>query len=112
MFCLLLMKNHSKLFSIFQFFYNKIRNQFGISIQTLRSDNTHEYLSHSFNFMTSHGILYQTSCINTSQQNGVAKCKNKHLIETTHTLLFRGEVPQCFWGDVILSACYHINPLR
>jgi len=28
-----------KLFSIFQSFYNEVKNQFGISIQTLRSDN-------------------------------------------------------------------------
>jgi len=57
------MKNHSELFSIFQIFYNEIKNKFGISIRILRSDNGCEYLSHSFkNFMASHGILHQTSC--------------------------------------------------
>jgi len=57
------MKNRYELFSIFQMFYNEIKNQFQISIRILRSDNGHEYLSHSFkNVMASHGILYQTSC--------------------------------------------------
>jgi len=57
-----LLKNRSELFSIFQIFYNEIKNQFGISIRVLCSDNEREYLSHSFkNFMASHGILRQTS---------------------------------------------------
>jgi len=55
------MKNRSELFSIFQIFYNEIKNQFGISIRILRCDNGRENLSHSFkNFMASHGILHQT----------------------------------------------------
>jgi len=52
--------------------------------------------------MKSHGILHQTSCACTPQQNGVVERKNRHLVETTRTL-------QRFWGDAILSACYLIN---
>jgi len=64
------MKSHSELFSIFQSFYNEIKNQFGVSIRTLCCDNAREYLSHSFTtYMKSHGILHQTTC--THQQNGV-----------------------------------------
>jgi len=96
------MKNRSELFSIFQYFFNEIKNQFGVSIQILRSDNAREYLSQSFTtFIKSHSILHQTSW--------VAEHKNRHLVETTCTLLIHGGVPQCFWGDAILSACYLIN---
>jgi len=59
--------------------------------------------------MSSHGILHQTSCTYTPQQNGVAERKNRHLIETTRTLLIHGEVLGHFLGDAILSACYLIN---
>jgi len=105
---LFLMKNRSGLFSIFQYFFNEIKNQFGVSIRILCSDNAREYLSHSFNtFMKSHDILHQTSCAYTPQQNKVAEHKNRHLVETTRTLLIHGRVPQKFWGDV--SACYLIN---
>jgi len=104
------MKNRFELFFIFQTFFNEIKNQFRVSIRILRSDNAREYLSHSFNtFMKSHGILHQTSYAYTPQQNGVAKRKNRHLVETTRTLLIHDGVPQCFWGDAILSACYLIN---
>jgi len=47
--------------------------------------------------MASHGILRQTSCAYTPQQNGVAKRKNRHLVETTRTILIHGDVPQRFW---------------
>jgi len=104
------MKHRSELFHIFQSFFNEIKTQFGVSIRVLRSDNGREYLSHSFKqFMASHGILHQTSCAYTPQQNGVAERKNRHLIETTRTLLIHGAVLEHFWGDVILTACYLIN---
>ena len=107
---LFLMKNRSELFTIFQTFYNEIKNQFGVSIRTLRSDNAREYLSRPFKeFMASHGILHQTSCPHTPQQNGVAERKNRHLVETTRTLLLHGNVPHRFWGDAVLTACYLIN---
>jgi len=39
-----------------------MKTQFGVPIQTLRSDNGRQYLSNSFKqFMASHGILRQTS---------------------------------------------------
>ena len=60
-------------------------------------------------FMSSHEILHQSSCAYTTQQNGVAERKNRHLVETTCTLLLHHKVPQRFWGDAILAACYLIN---
>jgi len=39
---LFLMKNYSDIFYIFQHFYNEIKNQFGVYIKILRSDNDHE----------------------------------------------------------------------
>jgi len=65
----------------------------------LRSDNGREYLSCSFkNFMASQDILHQTSCAYTPQQNGIVEHKNRHLVETTRTILIHGDVPQHFWG--------------
>ncbi|RVX09376.1 Retrovirus-related Pol polyprotein from transposon TNT 1-94 [Vitis vinifera] len=60
-------------------------------------------------FMSHHGILHQSSCAHTPQQNGVAERKNRHLVETARTLLLHSHVPFRFWGDAILTACYLIN---
>jgi len=58
--------------------------------------------------MKSHGILHQTSCAYTPQQDGVVERKNRHFVETTCTMLLHSDVPQHFWS-VVLSACYLIN---
>ncbi|RVX22575.1 Retrovirus-related Pol polyprotein from transposon RE2 [Vitis vinifera] len=51
-------------------------------------DNAREYFSAPFtSFMSHHGILHQSSCAHTPQQNGVAERKNRHLVETARTIL-------------------------
>ena len=88
------MKNRAELYSIFQKFYSEILTQFNISIRVLHSNNPKEYFSAPFiSFMSKHGILYQSSCAHTPQKNGVAERKNRHLIETTCTLLPHYYVP-------------------
>ena len=94
---LFLMKTRVELFSIFQKFHAEICTQFNTSIRILRSDNAKEYFCTSFSsFMSSHGILHQSSYAYTLQQNGVPECKNLHLVETTRTLLLHHKVPQHF----------------
>ena len=76
----------------------------------LRSDNARKYFSAPFiSFMSQHGILHQSSCAHTPQQNRVAERKNRHLTKTTRTLLLHYHVPFRFWGDAVLTACYLIN---
>ena len=102
------MKSRTKLFFILQKFFVEIRNQFHTSICILRSDNALEYLfAPFFAFLFSHGILYQSSCAYTQQQNGVVE--NRHLVETSRILLLQHTIPQRFLGDAILTACYLIN---
>ena len=91
------MKTRAELFSIFQKFHAEIRTQFNTSTRILRSDNAKEYLSASVSsFMSSHGILHQSSCAYTPQQYGMVERKNHHLVETVHTLLLHHKVPQRF----------------
>ncbi|RVW51219.1 Retrovirus-related Pol polyprotein from transposon TNT 1-94 [Vitis vinifera] len=59
--------------------------------------------------MSQHGILHQSSCAHTPQQNGAAERKNRHLVETTRTLLLHSNVSFRFWGDAVLTTCYLIN---
>ena len=72
--------------------------------------NTKEYLSEPFqSFMLQHGILHETSCMDTPTQNGVAKRKNRHLLEIARALLFQMHVPKHFWVDVVSTAYFLIN---
>ena len=91
---LYLMKSRSELFSHFTAFCAKIQN---VPVQILRSNNAKEYLSEPFqSFLLQHGILHQTSCVDTPSQNGVAKRKNRHFLETAQALLFQMHVPKHF----------------
>ena len=60
-------------------------------------------------FCTGHGIIYQTSCVHTSQQNGVTERKHCHLLDMARTLMFNMHVPKQYCADAILTAYYLIN---
>ena len=61
--------------------------------------------------MLQHGILHESSCVDTPAQNGVAERKNRHLLEVARALLFQMSVPKPFWADAISTACFLINRL-
>ena len=62
-------------------------------------------------FFQKEGIIHQSSCVDTPQQNGVAERKNRHLLETTRALLFEKQVPKHYWGEAVLTAAHLINRL-
>ena len=107
---LYLMKNRSELFSHFHTFCAEIHTQFHVYVQNLRSDNAKEYVSEQFqSFMLQHGILNQTSYVDTPAHNGVDERNNRHLLETARALLFQMHVPKHFWADAVSTACFLIN---
>ena len=87
-----------------------VETQFQKNIQILRSDNGQEYFKNVLGqFFLEKGIVHQSSCIDTPQQNGSAKRKNKHLLEVARALRFTNQVPKYLWGEVVLTATYLIN---
>jgi hypothetical protein len=97
---------------IFEEFCNMVRNQFNKSIKILRTDNGTEYTNSDFQMtLRKLGIIHQTTCPGTPQQNGISERKNRHLLEMTRALLFAGNLPKPFWADAVLTSCYLINRL-
>ena len=87
-----------------------VQNQFGVKIKSFRTDNARDYFNQIFSlYFQSHGILHDSLCVNTPQQNGLAERKNGHLLNTTQALLFQGNVLQSYWGEAVLTAIYMIN---
>lgn len=62
-------------------------------------------------FMTTYGLIHQTSYPRTPQQNGVVECKNRTLHEITRALMFEAKVPAHFWPETIATATYLTNRL-
>ena len=58
-----------------------------------------------------HGTIYQTSCIDTPEQNGVAERKHRHIIETVCSLLLSASIPSEFLGETVLTAVSFFNTI-
>ena len=53
----------------------------------MRLDNVEEYLKQTLgNYFLGNRIIHKTSCVGT-QQNGVVKRKNRHLLEVARALI-------------------------
>lgn len=107
---LYLLKHKSDVVKVFKCFQKMVEVQFQTCIKVVRSDNGGEYFQQELkDFMNSLGIIHQTSCPYTPQQNGVAERKNRHLLDVTRSLLIDGNVPTYLWGEALSSAVYLIN---
>ncbi|KAL4591437.1 hypothetical protein LXL04_004402 [Taraxacum kok-saghyz] len=105
-----LLKGKDEVFGHIVNFYNMIKNQFDKTIKIVRSDNGTEFINQNFNtFFETKGIIHQSSCVYTPQQNGIVERKHRHLLNVARSLLFQGGVPLRFWGECILTATYLIN---
>ena len=104
------LKDRSQLFSVFQSFYAEISNQFNAKLLAFRTDNAREYLDSAFQqFLESRGIIHQTSCVRTPQQNGIAERKNGPILAIARALMLQMHVPKLFWADAVLTAAYLLN---
>lgn len=89
-----------------------VNTQFHMTIQTLRSDNGGEFINNFLlNLFLTNGMLQQTACPHTPEQNGIAERKHRHLIETTITLLLKAQMPTSFWLEALTTAVYLVNRL-
>ncbi|GJX48190.1 putative ribonuclease H-like domain-containing protein [Tanacetum coccineum] len=55
------------------------------------------------------GIKREYSIARTPQQNGVAKRRNRTLIEAARTMLADSKLPTTFWAEAVSTACYVQN---
>ncbi|RVW43766.1 Retrovirus-related Pol polyprotein from transposon TNT 1-94 [Vitis vinifera] len=87
-----------------------IETQYNEKVRVLRSDNGGEYQSSNLQkYLEGHGIIHQTTCSNTPQQNGVAERKNRHLLEVVYASLIAAKILISYWGETITSVAYLIN---
>ena len=82
------LKEKSEAFEKFKIFKAMAKNESGMKIRCLRSDNGGEFTSNEFNeFCEDHGIKRHLSLAKTPQQNGIVERKNRNVQEAFRTML-------------------------
>jgi hypothetical protein len=72
-------------------FFALVLNQFNITIKICRSDNGSEFVNQRIQTLFSkNGVIHQTPCVYTPQQNGVVERKHRHLLNSARSLMFQG----------------------
>jgi len=74
-------------------------NQFQTIVQIFRTDNGAEFAMKCL--FSSKGIIHQTTCVETPEQNGIVERKHQHLLNVTCALLFQANLPPLFWDFVV-----------
>ena len=108
-----LMVTKDEAFHLIKSFVAMAKTQFDSIVKVIRSDNALELglSTEALDFFAANGIIHQTSCVQTPQQNGVVERKHKHLLEVSRALFFQSCLPLQYWGDCLLAATYLINRL-
>ncbi|GJX51016.1 putative zinc finger, CCHC-type containing protein [Tanacetum coccineum] len=103
---------------MFKTFKAEVENQLYRKIKVVRLDRGGEYYGRHtdvgqapgsfFNFCKYHGIINQYTMSGTSRQNGVAKRRNRTLMDMVHSMLANSKLPEFLWTEA-LKRCPTLN---
>ena len=105
-----LLKSKAEVPQILIHFCNMISNQFGKKIKRFRTDNGTEFLNSEIRtHFLDNGIIHESSCVNTPQQNGLAERRLGYTLATARSLLLQANLSKKYWGEAVLTAAHLIN---
>ncbi|GJT13771.1 putative ribonuclease H-like domain-containing protein [Tanacetum coccineum] len=103
-------KNINKLVKdnlILKNFIKEIENLVDKKVKIIRSDNGTEFKNKVMDgFCREKGIKREYIIARTLQQNGLAKRRNRTLIEAARTMLADSKLPTTFWAEAFSTTCY------
>nr|GEV35599.1 hypothetical protein [Tanacetum cinerariifolium] len=98
--------NRDETSRILRNFITKIENLKDLNVKIIKSDNGGEFRNKEMDeFFSRKGIKREFSNARTPQQNGVAKRRNRTLIEAVKTMLANAKLPVTFWAEAVNTAC-------
>ncbi|RVW46987.1 Retrovirus-related Pol polyprotein from transposon TNT 1-94 [Vitis vinifera] len=103
-----LLVDKTEVFRMFMSFIAMVDRQFSQTVKVVQSDNGTEFKC-LLDYFSATGILFQTSCVGTPQQNGRVERKHKHILNVGRALRFQANLPIYFWGESVLAAAHLIN---
>ena len=91
------MKHRSELLQVYSNFAKTVETQFSKRIKIFRSNNSLKYTQYAFQaVLHSYGTVHQLTCPGTSQQNGRAERKLRHILDIICALFLSAKVPTPF----------------
>ena len=100
-----LLKSKTEVHSVFCSFLALVKQKFGVDVKYARSDNGIEFQC-MHDYFHNHGIIFQTSCVRTPQQNGRVERKHQRVLNVSRALMFQADLPVCsFLGKMCLECC-------
>lgn len=107
-----LLQLKSEVIVVLKIFLAMVKNQFSSMVKVVRTDNGTEFFNSQCNGLFQNlGIIHQSSCVYTPQQNGAVERKHRHILDTARALRFQSHIPIKYWGLCIQAAVYIINRL-
>ncbi|KAL2927193.1 Retrovirus-related Pol polyprotein from transposon RE1 [Bienertia sinuspersici] len=103
-----LLVTKTEVYAAFSKFFAMVERQFETIVKFVRSDNGTEFRC-MIPYFDANGIIFQTSCVGTPQQNGRVERKHQHILNVSRALRFQAHLPISFWGECVLAAVYIIN---
>ncbi|CAH9071582.1 unnamed protein product [Cuscuta epithymum] len=103
-----LLRDKKEVYRFFLSFIATVEKQFEVPVKIVRSDNGTEFKC-LLPYFEERGIIFQTSCIHTPQQNGRVERKHRHILNVARALMFQANVPILLWGECVLTAVHLIN---
>nr|GEV26198.1 hypothetical protein [Tanacetum cinerariifolium] len=101
------LKTKNETSGILRKFITEIENLKDLKVKIIRCDNGGEFRNKEMNdFCSQKGIKREFNNVRTPQQNGVAKRRNRTLIEAARTMLADAKLPVTFWAEAVNTACY------
>ena len=104
------LKRKDEVFSKFKEFKALIKNHIEKKIKTFRSDNGGEFTSNEFKELCKEsGIKRELSTPYNPQQNGIAKRKNRTIMEVAREMLHDQDIPMHIWAEAARTTVYVQN---
>jgi hypothetical protein len=92
-------------------FLKRAQNEFHAKVKGIRSDNGTKFMNTQVEDYLDEESIKHEFLASYTQQNGVAKMKNKTLIEMARTMLDEYKTSDWFWADAVNTACHATNRL-
>ena len=104
------LKGKDEAFAKFIEWHILVEKETGNKLRTLRLDRGREFTFGEFaDYCKGHGIKHQLTTAHTPQQNGVAKRKNRIIVEMARSMLKGKGLPDTFWAEAVNTAVYILN---